>query len=426
MITVIILSVVIMVLGGGMYILSSRENGMSHADKVGGQAFYFAEGGLENVIDTLNYKATEYQLTQPMPDQSSDNYGYLMNPSPDLRQNPPEADRVQMSIGGQTFSVWVDEIDANGSHCINCGLNLESNNPAYLLITAEGRAPGGYRKLEQKVKLQASGFPKTMFIDGDVNANGTVDLTNQSIYVRGSFYGREKLGITGTDQVFGGPAALFATGSIYAKQNGNNSQIYTSSGGQSPQYWSNNYINDRDSRGPSANTFSLAELEDTFSSGGLTTSQLLTLKGMAKTNGYYSNPSSGQITLQQGDIPNHNGNIVIYIEYSGGSPDTNQVNIKFEWPHDPYTTGQAWVVVRNGSVMLEGNQMGSFHGTVYCPDGPAKVNGNGSGSFTGTLWGKGLTDIGNFNFTMDAEYFNDPPFFAWTVVRQPDWVEVDR
>lgn len=426
MITVVVISAVLMVLGGGMYIIASRESAITGADFAGGQSFYYAEGGLENVIDIINYDATETQLTTLREDQSSDGFGYLMDPVPANRQNP--SDPVRMTIGSETFTVWIDEVDEFGAHCEGCGLNLLSANPSYLKIYAEGRTSEGYRKLEQMVKLQASGFPMTLFIDGDVSANGNVDLANQSMFVRGNFYGREKLTVSGSDLPYGGSAGVFATGSIYEKSKGLNSQIYTILGIPNPLYWDQNYENDRDSRGPAGETFSLSELEDTFNIAGLSTSQLLTLKGMAKTEGnYYSNPESGRngsVVLQQSSIPSHDGNIVIYIEFSGGSAENNEVSLKFEWPDYPYTEGQALVVVRNGSVAMSGNEIGNFKGVVYCPDGSVRVDGSGGGQYTGTVWGKGLTDIGNFNFTMTSEYLEDPPFFAWSVVRMTDWEEV--
>jgi hypothetical protein len=423
MMTVVIMSAVLMVIAAGMYFVASREERMSQADNTGGQAFYYAEGGIETVLDMLNYAATENQLTQPRVDQSPNGYGYLMDPEPANRQNP--TDPVQMQIGNETFTVSVDEVDSNGDHCTGCGLNLTSANPAYLLITAEGNSGSGYRKLQQRVRVSASGYPLTFYIDGDVNANGNVALTNQSIFVRGNFYGREKLNLSGSDLWYGGGAGVFATGSIYAKANGGNSQIYSSSG-STTGYWSSNMQYDRDSRGPAGNTFSLSELQATFGTTGLSSSQLAQLKSQAQASGYYNGDASGSLTLQQGDIPSHDGDIVVFIEFPTGSPSSNDVKLKFEWPHSPYSNGKALIVVRNGKVSLEGNAIGSLRGIIYCPDGSVTANGSGNGTFTGYVWGKGFIDIGNFNFLMTSEFINDPPFFAWNVTRETAWTEVDR
>lgn len=434
MIIVVVLSAVLMMLGAGMYVVATRENTMTRADNVGGQAFYYAEGGLENAIDILNHAATEYQLTRLRPDQSNGpgdpnpGYGYLMDPVPANRQTP--TDPVKMNIGGELFTVWVDEVNSLGNHCESCGLNLDGSNPdyAYLLIMAEARSDEGYRKLEQRVMLEATHFPMTLFIDGDANVGGTVNLTNQSIFVRGDFYGREKLTVSGSDLPYGGSAGVFATGSIYAKQNGHNSQIYTILGVPNPLYWDSDYEHDRDSRGPVGNVFTTDDLEGKFNTGGLTTQQLLALKGMAKTNGLYLlNPENNSRTIKQTDLPARNGNLVVYIEFSTGDPEDNDVILQFEWPDKPdYTEGQVFVVVKNGNVQMTGQEIGYFNGSVYCPDGEVELHGNGSGEFTGFLWGKGLTDIGNFNFNMRQEFLNDPPFYAWTVTRIPDWTEVDR
>jgi hypothetical protein len=425
LITVMILTAVLMVMGAGMYVVASREATMSTADYAGGQAFYYAEGGIENVLNILTYTATESQLTRLREDQSDDGEGYLMDPNPSQRQNPPNP--VVMTIGKENFTVWVDWVDSNGNHCTGCDFKVNSltNNVAYLQITAEGQSSLGYRKLQQRVKLEASGYPLTFYINGDATLNGGPTITNESIYVRGSFYGREKLTVSGFDQVYGGNAGVFATGSIYAKSNGNNSQIYTSSGGHS-SYWAANYVNDRDNRGPPGNKFTISQLNSIFSTTGLSASQLATLKQQAKTNGYYNGDPSSNLILQQGDIPSHDGNLVVYVEYPGGSPSSNEVNLKFEWPHSPYTSGTVLVIVKNGSVKLTGSAIGNTRGIIYCPEGEVRADGSGNGYFTGFVWGKGLTNIGNFNFTMDDDFLNDPPFFAWTVTRETAWTEVDR
>ncbi|MCL6106742.1 MAG: pilus assembly PilX N-terminal domain-containing protein [Actinobacteria bacterium] len=423
MVSVILASAVLLTIGTGMYFVATRESMMTQADYSGGKAFYYAEGGLANVLDVLNYAVTEWQLTQPRPDQSPDGFGYLMDPNPDLRQNP--SNPVQMSIGGQSYTVYVDEVDQNGNHCTGCGLDPTSNQPAYLMITAEGQSSEGYRKLQQMVKVTASGFPLTFYVDGNAQLDGTTTLTNQSIFVRGDLFGRDKLTLSGTDLMYGGGAGVFATGSIYAMSNGHGSQIYNADGSDS-RYWSSNDINDRDSQGPTGNIFTVSDLQNYFNyAGGLTTNQLDILKSQAQTSGYYNgNPGSG-LTIQQGDLPNRGGDIVVYVDFPSGSPMSNNVDLKFQWPPAGYT-GKAIVVVKNGSVSLDGSAIGNFRGDIYCPDGSITANGNGSGTFTGFVWGKGLTDIGNFNFSMDQQFIEDPPFYAWTVTRETDWTQVDR
>jgi len=423
LITVIILTAVLMVMGAGMYMVAGREQTMSNADYAGGQAFYYAEGGIENVIDIINFRGTETQLTQLWPDQSSDGNGYLMDPNPYNRQDPPNP--VEMRIGNESYTVWVDEVDANGNHCTGCGLNLASANPAYLLITAEGQSAQGYRKLQQRVMLEASGYPLSFYVNGDATFNGGPTISNESIYVRGSFYGREKLTVSGPDLAFGGNAGVFATGSIYAKSNGGSTQIYTSSGGHS-SYWASNYVNDRDNRGPTGNRFTISALENIFSTSGLSSSQLAFLKQQAKTSGYYNGNPSGNLMIQQGDVPGRSGDMVVFVEYPSGSPTSNEVDLKFEWPHAPYTDGQVLVIVRNGSVKMTGNAIGHTQGIIYCPDGEVRAHGSGNGNFTGFVWGKGATNIGNFNFMMTQEFLDNPPFFAWTVTRETAWTEVDR
>lgn len=423
LITVILLSAVLMVMGAGMYMVASREQTMSSADYAGGQAFYYAEGGIENVIDILNFEGTEAQLTQLRSDQSVDGQGYLMDPIPSNRQDPPNP--VEMTIGNDSYRVWVDEVDASGSHCTGCGLNLTRANPAYLLITAEGQSSQGYRKLQQRVMLEASGYPLSFYINGDAIMNGGPTISNQSIYVRGSFYGREKINVSGYDQIYGGNAGVFATGSIYAKANGGKTQIFTSSGGYS-SYWKPNYVNDRDNRGPSGNTFTIDALEQIFSTVELSSTQLGTLRQQAKTSGYYNGNPSGNLMIQQGDVPSRSGDMVVFVEYPSGSPMSNEVNLRFEWPHDPYTTGKVLIIIRNGSLKLTGSAIGDSQGVIYCPDGEVRADGSGGGNFTGFIWGKGTTNIGNFNFVMSQEFLNDPPFFAWTVTRETAWMEVDR
>ena len=227
------------------------------------------------------------------------------------------------------------------------------------------------------------------------------------------------------DQIYGGNAGVMATGSIYAKSNGGSTEIYTDSGGQS-SYWDANYANDRDNRGPTGNKFTIKALEQIFSTTGLSSSQLAFLKQQAKTSGYYNGDPSGNQMIQQKDVPSRSGDLVVYVEYPSGSPTTNQVDIRFEWPHSPYTTGKVLIIIRNGSVKMTGSAIGNSQGTIYCPDGEVRADGSGNGNFTGFVWGKGATNIGNFNFVMTPAFLNDPPFFAWTVTRETAWTEVDR
>ncbi|RJQ42839.1 MAG: hypothetical protein C4534_09145 [Gaiellales bacterium] len=423
MVTVLVMTTVLMIMAVGMYFVASREITMSGADMRGSEAFYYAEGGLETAIDIIsNESATDYQLTQPREDDSADGYGYLMDPSPGQREDP--SNPVEMAIGEETFTIWVNTVDEDGDPCSGCGLNLATTNPAYLEITAEGRSGDGYRKLKQRVRVQASGYPLTFFIDGDINANGNPFVSNQSIYVRGNVYGREKIEVTGTDLVYGGPARVLATGTIYDKANGGNSQIYTATGLPNGNNWDAAYVNDRDSRGPAGNTFSLEELQGIINPSGLSATQLETLKSQAQNNGYYLNPSSGGIQVRQSDLPSREGSVVVFIEYSGGTPSNNLVDLNFTWPS--MSTGQALVIVLGGSVKMTGQAIGHMQGIVYCPDGIVEAHGGGNGDYTGFVFGKGLINVGNFEFNMTQEFIDDAPFFAWTVTRETAWREIDR
>ncbi len=422
MITVIVLAAVLMMLGAGMYYIAAGEQTMTRADQSGGQAFYFAEGGIENTIDILKYVATEEQLTQPRDDDSDNGYGYLMDPDPDSRQDPD--DPLVMGIGDESFTVWVDMVDEDGDHCEGCGLDITSDDPAYLLITAEGSAGEGYRKLQQLVRVEPTHYPLTLFVDGDAEINGTPEINNQSIYVDGDIWGREKIDISGNDLVSGDPAGAFATGTIYAKSNNGNSQIYDEDGDRS-SYWDSDFQYDRDERGPDGDTFSGSELRSYPGTSRLSSAQLAMLKRQAQASGYYESADGG-FTLRQNDLPNREGNVVIYIEFPDGDPEDNEVNLKFTWPDSPYTSGKAFVIIENGSVKLTGSAIGDLQGVIYCPDGPVTAHGAGGGNFTGFVWGKGMVNIGNFPFNMTQDFLDDPPYFTWSIVREASWTEVDR
>jgi hypothetical protein len=223
--------------------------------------------------------------------------------------------------------------------------------------------------------------------------------------------------------VYGGPAAVLATGTIYDKANDMNSQIYTEDGLPSAD-WHADYANDRDSRGPAGNEYSLGEMQDTINAKGLTATQLETLKSQAQHNGYYLNPGTGNMNIDQGDLPTRDGNIVIFVEYSGGNPEDNLVDLKFTWPS--MDTGQAFIIILNGTAKMTGVAIGHLHGVVYCPEGVVEAHGGGSGDFTGFVFGKGLVNIGNFEFNMTEQFIEDAPFFAWTVTRETAWKEIDR
>lgn len=423
MITVLVMTTVLMVMAVGMYFVASREITMSNADMQGGEAFYYAEGGLEAAMDILSTEAgTEYQLSQPRADDSADGYGYLLDPSPSQRDNP--SNPLEMSIGTETYRVWMNTVDENGDPCTGCGLNLASVNPAYILITAEGSSNNGYRKLQQRVKIAASGYPLTFFIDGDINANGNPIISNQSVYVKGNIYGRGKISISGVDTVYGGPARALATGTIYDKANGGSSEIYTAAGLPNGSNWNDTYVNDRDSRGPAGNPFSLAEMQTLMNPSGLTETQLDILRNQARASGYYLNPTSGAMQVRQTDLPTREGNIVVFVEFSSGNPNDNEVDLNFTWPS--MSSGQAMVIILNGSVKMTGQAIGHMKGIVYCPNGLVRADGGGNGDYTGFIFGKGLVNIGNFEFNMNSAFLTDAPFFAWTVTRETAWEEVDR
>lgn len=428
MITVIVLGAVLMVIAGGMYFMAAREQTMTRAENVGGQAFYYAEGGIENALDILNYAATETQMTRLRADQSSDGQGYLMDPEPSLRENPPNP--IQMNLGGQTYKVWADLRDDYWEHCpSSCGLRFASPQRTYanLLVTAEGWSGEGYRKMQQRVRLEATDFPLYMYIDGPVDMGGTHEVNNQNLFVKGDFCGRGKLDIGGSDLVFGGGAGVLATGTIYDKANCT-TPIYSSSGLPNPHP---DYPDDRDSRGPSTNTpprFGLAELEETFNTGGLSQDQLNKLRNAAQNRGYYRNTSGG-FDIHQDDLyaapyghaDPEMDDIVVFVEFPAGEPNDNEVRLRFNWP-----PGKALIVVLNGSIQMSGNDIGNLMGSVYSPDGKITANGGGTGNFTGTVWGKGMRITGNWPFYMTSEFLADPPMVAWEVYRDTRWTLVDR
>lgn len=398
LITVIILTAVLMVMGAGMYMVASREQTMTAADYAGGEAFYYAEGGIENVLDILKDTATEAQLTQMRADQSSNGYGYLMDPTPGNRQNP--TDPVEMRIGQDSYTVYVDTVDQYGNHCTGCGLELFSPDsvPSYLMITAEGQSSSGYRKLQQMVEVTAvtgPRYPLSLYVDGDADFNGTPYMTNQIFYVKGNVVGRDKLVASGTDFITGLPAAVYATGTITDIQ---------------PQ--------DRDKSNPVGNPFTLAELQSIVGTAGLPASELERLKNEAIQQGNYYT-SGSKFESVNGDS---NGNAVLFIDYA--SPD--EAVPKFTWPGPGYVT----IVVLNGDVKLTGGAIGSSRAILYCPDGFVRADGGGGGGFTGLVWaGKGLTSIGNFEFNMDEDFYDgNPPSFLTgvTVKRMASWKEVDR
>ncbi len=420
MVTVIIMSAVLLLMGTGMYYVATSEQAMTRGNNVGGQAFYYAEGGVENVLDILNYQATEYQLTQQRQGGT-----YLMDPDPSLRQNPPHP--VTVTVGNQAYKVWVDEVDQYGNHCSGCGLVPTSKNPAYLMVYAEGQASEGYRKLQQQVTLTPTGYPLDFFINGDVTINGNETLTNQSLFANGYVAGRKFLTVSGTDGTYGMPAGVFATGRIYANSN-KNCPIYTTDGDENSGCWNPNYnyINDRDQYGPADNPFSTSALQGYFNyGGGLTTTQLATLQSQAQASGYYNGNASGSLTIQQGDLPNRTGDIVIYVNFPSGNPQNNMADLKFSWPPNSSYSGKAIIVVLNGSITMEGGAIGQTTAVIYCPNGTVTAHGSGSQTFNGFVWGAGLTDKGNFTFNLTREMVNDPPFFSWSVTRGT-WQQDDQ
>ena len=117
---------------------------------------------------------------------------------------------------------------------------------------------------------------------------------------------------------------------------------------------------------------------------------------------------------------------MVFVEYPSGSPTSNEVDLRFEWPHTPYTTGKVLIIIRNGSLKMTGSAIGNSQGAIYCPDGEVRPMVVEMENSRVRLGQGGATNIGNFNFVMTPAFLNDPPFFAWTVMRETAWTEVDR
>jgi hypothetical protein len=368
--------------------------------------------------------------------------------------------------------------NATSAPCV--GRSTSTKVPQLYAITSTGSTgaavaptPGtagiGRRAVRGVVSISGSGLPVGVFAKS-IDANGNPDFTGISMFVQGDVVGREKLSFTGNDlyytlkDVYGAsyattpiPAAVHATGAIYAKTNAKSGVEHPPNpncnanprGTTGQSLWDGSIGGGNVTSGctgqtgwPPTSKFTPANLSSITGRTNLpqlTDAEYTALKQTAQSSGIYCSIAVGggsSTCTKQGaawTLPSviNTGNItplknfVAYFEFASGG---NAMNQDIKWnasvgpcSSDPAVNQNGVVVVRNGSITLRGG--GSMYGSVIAPEG--FVDSAGNYAVVGSVIANQMRLRGTAAFLLDACAVANTP--SSTINVSPGrWSEVDR
>ena len=367
-------------------------------------------------------------------------------------------------------------------HC--AGRSTGAKVPQLYAVTSTGTAQTGSRTIRSVVTISGTGLPLGVFVR-NINANGTGNFTNISLLVRGDVYGREKMGFTGDDlaltqkdvycdennnqanvtpvtpcpAAFAGTkikAAVHATGTIYAKQNGKSVEFppnpNCSANGTAPvsqSLWDGSGSphtgnvttgctgqvgNPPTSRFTDKDLNRLAGRSDLPS---LSPTEYAALKSQAQTSGIYCDFTAGSTactragstinlsaahTIRDTDLTGLT-NFVAYFDFPAGSTESVKWNAAVGPCNsvDPALNRSATIVARNGGITFRANNI--IYGAVIAPEGT--VDAAGSVQVIGPVMANQIVLRGTATFKLDACAVTNTPTGVINV-SGGRWSEVDR
>lgn len=489
MMTVILVAAALTAVATASSVMAIQGLRSSSEDWRGARAESYAEAGLERFLNEL--KLGTYGINQiisagcssapvPLPPGVIGNGTYsaeltAYNPST-TPQVPP--------------SPWT-AANATSAPCV--GRSTSTKVPQMYAITSTGSTgsapsptPGtsgvGRRVIRSVVTISGSGLPVGVYVK-NVDANGSPDFNNISLFANGDIVGREKMNFTGSDlyytlgDVYPGqstsiqvPAAAHATGAIYATTN-------TKKGVEHPPNPNCN-ANPRGTAGqsvydgsvggatlttgcanfagatgvpagagsyPPTSKFTPADLNRITGRSTLpqlTAQEYAALKSTAQTSGIYCSMAagggSGTCTKAGATLTKNMSsawtstdtspltNYVAYFDFPSG---TNALGQDIKWnvavgpcnSANPSLNQSAVVVVRNGSITLRGGA--SMYGSVIAPEG--YVDSAGNYTVFGSVIASQLRLRGTAAFKLDACSVANTPSTLINV-SPGRWSEVDR
>jgi type II secretory pathway pseudopilin PulG len=421
-VTVLLITAVLAIAATAVILSATTELNLGARDRRAEQAFTTAEAGLDQA-------AFEFFKQPARADVQANGYECLNNPLVN------DAVEYRHPVSGKICGVHMTS-PQNGTWTVPL-----TGRP-FLDYTVVSRAQEGRtvtRNLVGTFHLETLAIPYGMFIDGNVDLNGTPGLLRESLLVNGTVTTREKLDfdwdadgladdpdlgwrfhkdlITAEpdvdqdcfDAALGqnvGCAGVYANYQIFEKNQQKNSDEIHYPCGTAPCTPSSKFPHDRDvhQRALDGNGNPIPVV-DIPPEGIL--EPMPHLKSLAQGQGLYFNFKDGNadnIQLQPNDINaatrNFEKNVVIYIDADASDdigwkinliPEDTNSDIKY-LRDDGQRVGSlsGVLVLRGGSLRLEAGT--SFSGAIFVPEGTLRILGGCT--FTGTIYAKGFTAQG--------------------------------
>jgi hypothetical protein len=360
-------------------------------------------------------------------------------------------------------------------------------------ITATGTQGNGTRVVRQIIRSVPgkSKFPLGIYADR-IDANGNPDLNNISVFTRGDILGRGKISLSGYDDnytmrdvydqtAFGGfswsggltwespiPAAVHATGEIYAKTNGTRGREHppapncaandTRNGGYALQSeWdgsacsgcANSGAITSDSCGglpgyPPTARFTQADMDRIAQVRNFTEDEYAILKGMAQTSGIYCNfatsvnkcwrngvEGASDRSWSDGELPTGSSSLVAYFDFPASSNATaNTITWTASWKAlsgvmcnaaNPADNRTLIAIVRNGNFLFGGSAQ--VTGAIMTPEGD--FDSTGTPVLHGSVTARAFRVRGNATFESSACFAASLPTTTGELTAA-GWQEIDR
>jgi type II secretory pathway pseudopilin PulG len=437
-VTVLLVTAVLAIAGAAVILSATTELNLGARDRRAEQAFTTAEAGLDQA-------AAEF-FKQPARDEvQSAGYECLNNPLVNDAveyRHPVTSEICGVHITSPNGGTW--NVPVTGKPFID--YNVVSRGQ-------EGRTAN--RTLVGAYHLEILSIPYGMFIDGNIDLNGTPGLLRESLLVNGTVTTREKLSFDwNSNNLFDDPdlgwrfhkdlitadpavdtgcfdsslgenvgcAAIYSNYQIFERNQQKNSDEIHYPCGTAPCPESTKYPHDRDVHQRALDSeLQPIRVVDIPPEGIL--EPMPHLKSLAQGQGLYFNYKDGNadnIQLQPNDINaagrNFEKNVVVYIDADASDSIGWKINLI---PEDPTSDinyirddGQrvgslsGVIVLRGGSLRLEAGTQWS--GAIFVPEGSLRILGGCT--FTGTIYAKGFTaQGGNSTVQLVPEWFDRLP-----------------
>lgn len=436
-VTVLLITAVLAIAATSVILSATTELNLGARDRRAEQAFTQAEAGLDQA-------AYEFAKQPTRADVLSSGFECLNNPmvSDTVEYTHPVTGKVcGIHITSPSGGNWV--FPATGRPFIE-----------YTAVSRSQEGRAAKRTLLGQFRIETLAIPYGMFIDGNIDLNGTPQLFRESVLVNGTVTTREKISFDwdgqgdpddpdlgwrfhkdlitanpAVDLCFDastgenvGCAAIYANFQIFEKNQQKNSDEIHYPCGSAPCPASSTYPHDRD-----VHQRALDGNGNPIKVVNIPPQNILEpmpfLKSLAQSQGLYFNYKNGQnqtVNIQPNDLNtatrNFEENVVVYIDADAGDtikwkvnliPEDTSSDIKY-LRDDGQRVGSlsGVLVVRGGSLNLEAGT--EWSGALFVPEGEVRLLGGNT--FTGTMYSKGFSSQGgNSSVELVPEWFKRLP-----------------